>query len=232
MAGLLILVFAFALVQNFYLLPVIVALALAIYAASGIPWSYLFNRLKLPGLFIAAIILFLPFIAGDKASTLVSFGPIDLRGEGLLSALLVLARFFSIFTVALVLFASETFLNSMKAIRALRCPDILADMILLTYRYLFQITEYFSTMRRAARLRGFQGGGLSAKNVQTLASLLGHMFVRSYEQSEQVYRAMVLRGYGTTAVRRDAFVANSADYIKLAVTIAIAAVLVILQFTL
>ncbi len=228
--GLLSLIFAFALIDKLILVPAMVVIAVVFFAIAKIPWSYLFSRLKLPGVFIGAIIIFLPFVAGSNI--IASLGPIDIRGDGLLSALLVLARFFSIFTLALVLFASETFLDTVKALRALKCPDILADMVLLTYRYLFQIGEYFNTMRRAARLRGFRGNQLSVANVTTLASLLGHMFVRSFEQSEQVYRAMVLRGYGTTQVRRDAFVPVSADYFKLAGCLLIAIILVILQYTL
>ena len=233
MVGLVAIIVAFALIESLYLLPGLIAIALSIYALARLPWRYLVQRLKLPGYFISALLIFMPFVAGSAApeNLIVSFGPLDIRQQGVVAAVLVAVRFFAIFTVALVLFSTATFLTSIKALRALKFPDLLADMVLLTFRYLYEIGAYFGTMRRAARLRGFQGSQLSLGNIKTLASLLGHMFVRSFEQSERVYRAMVLRGYGAGKVRKDSFVAVSADYIKLAIALIIAASLIILQFT-
>lgn len=51
-------------------------------------------------------------------------------------------------------------------------------------------------MQRAMKLRGFQAHHLSPRNVSLLAALMGTLLVRSYEQSQQVYQAMMLRGYG------------------------------------
>ena len=51
-------------------------------------------------------------------------------------------------------------------------------------------------MKIAMKLRGFQGDKLSYRNLRVLASLVGTLLVRSYEQSQRVYQAMRLRGYG------------------------------------
>jgi cobalt/nickel transport system permease protein len=53
-------------------------------------------------------------------------------------------------------------------------------------------------MRRATVLRGFRPRQLSRRNLQVYAALAGSLLIRSYQQSEQVYKAMQLRGYGTT----------------------------------
>lgn len=230
MAGLLLLIVSFAIVDKLVLLPALVVIALLFFVSARLPFSYLWKRAQLPGLFIAALVLMLPFVSGSTA--LASLGPLTIYSEGVASAVLVTARFFSIFTLALVLFASESFLDSIKALRGLRVPDILADMVLLTYRYLFEIGDYFNTMRRAARLRGFSGSKLSFSSVSTLASLLGHLFVRSFEQSEQVYRAMVLRGYGAAPVRKDAFQPSRNDYLKFAGVVVLAFGLMLLQWLL
>ena len=82
-------------------------------------------------------------------------------------------------------------------------------------------------MQTAARIRGFQGRTFSLKNVGTLAALVGHLFIRSYEKSERVYKAMVLRGYGSAGVRQGEFVATSLDYGKTIVCVLAAVLLLV-----
>ncbi len=197
LVGLLVLIFAFAAVRDVRLLPAMFLVTAMLFALSRLPLSYLLTRLRLPGLFIAFLVILLPFIAGE--TVLARLGPLTLRQEGLADALAIAARFVCIITLTLVLFGTAPFLRSIKALRSLGLPDILADMVLLTYRYLFEMAEMFSTMRTAVRLRGFRGDKLNRRNLSTLASLIGSLLVRSYEQAEQVYNAMILRGYGANA---------------------------------
>jgi cobalt/nickel transport system permease protein len=86
--------------------------------------------------------------------------------------------------------------------RSLGLPAILADMLLLSYRYLFEIAGNLAQMQRSMRLRGFQSRGHrwlvpNWQDLNRLASLAGTLFIRSYEQAERIYQAMRLRGYGT-----------------------------------
>ncbi|NJO19990.1 MAG: hypothetical protein HC838_07910, partial [Spirulinaceae cyanobacterium RM2_2_10] len=47
------------------------------------------------------------------------------------------------------------------------------------------------------------GRSLNRRNLQRLASLAGSLLVRSYERSQHVYQAMILRGYGQGPGARD-----------------------------
>jgi cobalt/nickel transport system permease protein len=47
--------------------------------------------------------------------------------------------------------------------------------------------------------------------LNTLASLAGSLFVRSYERSDRIYRAMILRGYGHAQTAYDEFKAALPD---------------------
>ena len=225
--GLLSLIVAFALVQDWRLLPLLVLLTLAIYQSSGLPWHMLRHRLTIPGAFIGMLVLFMPFIAGE--TLIASFGPLDIRREGLELAGLVAVRFFCIVTLAFVMLDTDTFYRTIEALRALRFPDLMADMVLLTYRYLFVVGDFFGRMQTAARLRGFQGSLLSIGTLSTLAALIGHMLIRSYEQSERVYKAMVLRGYGNAQIRPNLFHATRTDQLKLLGAIVVALIIIILQ---
>ncbi len=198
LVGLGALMFAFATVQQMVLLLPIAAIAAGLYGLSGLPLSLLSHRLRYPGLFIAAVVVLLPFTSGD--TVIAQWGWLALRQEGLEAAGLIVVRFVSILTLGFILLGTTPFLTIIQAMRGLGLPKILADMTLLAYRYLYEIAENLATMQQSMALRGFghqpRRWGVSRRTVQQLAMLVGSLLLRSYEQSERVYKAMRLRGYG------------------------------------
>jgi cobalt/nickel transport system permease protein len=105
----------------------------------------------------------------------------------------------------------------------------LADMTLLAYRYLYEIGDDLETMRTAMGLRGFQAHRLSGRALGALAALAGSVLVRSYEQSERVYKAMVLRGYGRAARPREEVAARPCDVTALGGALLVAAGFVVVE---
>ncbi|MEM9567897.1 MAG: energy-coupling factor transporter transmembrane component T, partial [Cyanobacteria bacterium P01_E01_bin.34] len=85
---------------------------------------------------------------------------------------------------------------------SLGLPVILADMVLLTYRYLFDLGSTLDTMQTSLRLRGLRITRLKRSQIPVIAGLIGSLLVRSYDQSERIYSAMRLRGYGMIAPRQ------------------------------
>ena len=195
LVGLLSLIFAFAFVQNIWLLPIITSITIIIFTLSKIPTAFLLSRLRYPSWFILAVVFFLPFVAGDTA--IFNWGYLTIRAEGCWDALLISVRFFCILTLSLVLFGTAPFLNSVKGMRKLGVPSVIVDMALLSYRYLEELGEMLTTMQRAMKLRGFQAQGFNRRKLKIFAQLTGSILVRSYERSLLVYQAMILRGYGS-----------------------------------
>jgi cobalt/nickel transport system permease protein len=199
--GLMALIFSFALVHQVSLLPAMVGIAILIYALSRLPISFWVSQMRYPGLFLLGVVALLPFLSGS--TVLWQWGWLTLRQEGLIAMLLVVYRFLSIFTLGLVLFGTTAFITLVRAMQSLGLSATLADMLLLSYRYLFEVAENLSQMRRSMRLRGFQVQSRSPfwfipnwQDLNRFTSLVGTLFVRSYEQSERLYQAMRLRGYG------------------------------------
>jgi len=219
--GLAVLIFAFSLVQDLRLLPAMLAVTLALYAVSRLPFSFLATRLRYPGVFLLMVALILPFLSGD--TVLLRLGPLTVRQEGCLELLLIGVRFVSILTVSLVLFGAAPFLTTIKTMRALGLPPVLADMMLLSYRYLFEIADDLGRMETAIKLRGFRARRLSGRGLVTLASLAGSLLVRSYERSERIYQAMILRGYGYGSSPRDEFQTRRRDVLALGAALLVAA---------
>ncbi len=194
LVALMALIFAFSFVQDLRLLPILLVITTVIFLLSRLPFEFLRTRLKYPGVFLLAVAIVLPLFSGS--TVLFSIGPVAIHEEGLVDLLIIVVRFVCILTLGIVLFGSAPFLTSIKAMRALRLSPILADIMLLTYRYIFEVGHELKTMETAMRLRHFQGNRLSARGISTLAALSGTLLVRSYERSERIYKAMVLRGYG------------------------------------
>jgi cobalt/nickel transport system permease protein len=221
LVGLAVLIFAFSFVQDLRLLPAMLTVSLTLYIVSRLPLSYLLTRLRAPGFFLLIMAVLLPFLAGR--TVILRIGPLALRQEGCLDLLLVVAKFVSILTAGLVLFGTAPFLTTIKAMRALGLPPILADMTLFSYRYIYEIGDDLETMEKAMGLRGFRARRLGGRTLSVLASLAGSILVRSYEQSERVYKAMVLRGYGRSSRVQEAVEAESHDAIALCATLLVAA---------
>ncbi len=186
-------VIAFAAIQHLWLVPPMVAFALGLYALSQMPASYLIHRLRYPGIFLITLIVVLPFFAGQ--TVLWQLGPLSIKTEGVVYTILVVSRFFSILTVSVVIFGTSPFMVHVRELRALGVSPILTDTLLLTVRYLHEISDMLGQMQQAMRLRGFEMKRLNIRQAGQLAGLLGTLLVRSYEQSERVYTAMRLRGY-------------------------------------
>ena len=194
LVAMLALIFAFAFVKQLILLPAMVIVTAIFYALSRLPLSFFLSRLQYPGFFLIAVVLFLPFLAGEKV--IFSLAMLTIKEEGCLAVVLITTRFICILTISLVLFGSAPFLTTIKAMQSLGLSQIIIDMMLLSYRYLEELDKTLTNMQRAIRLRGFQGKGLSLRNLNILAKLAGNLLVRSYDQSKRVYQAMILRGYG------------------------------------
>lgn len=61
------------------------------------------------------------------------------------------------------------------------------------YRYFFLLTDESEKMVRSVKIRS--GKEPKLRIIKIYASILGILFIKSYERSDRVYKAMVMRGY-------------------------------------
>jgi cobalt/nickel transport system permease protein len=219
--GFIVLIFAFSFIRNLSMLLAMVAVTAAIYLISRLPVSFILGRLRYPSLFLLVVVLVLPFVSGQ--TIVMSLGPIDLRQEGMLAVLIIAIRFLSILTLGLVLFGTTPFLTTIKAMRALGLPAIMADMVLLSFRYLHEIGDDLHRMQTSMKLRGFHRDSFSLRGLRIPAWLGGSLLVHSYERSEWVYKAMILRGYGQASYTGGELSTHARDLAILGVFIVVAA---------
>ncbi len=176
-----------------------------------------FDRYEIAGLLAYVfypVIIFalaeLPFIPIVKRILLV--GPLII-GIGILNPLfdnhtvvlgsIAVSRgwvaFFSIFikggltvTAGVLLIATTGIDKLAAALRMLKVPRIFVLQLLLTYRYIYVLTEEVSRMVRAYSLRA---PGQKGIHHDSWGSFLGQLLLRTFERAERVYESMILRGF-------------------------------------
>lgn len=196
--GFFILIFAIAFIQNIQLMPFVLLVSIVYFLLSKIPFSFLITRLRYPGIFLLMVAIIFPFFSG--LTVLYQIGFVKIYSEGLIAFLLIASKFVSIMIFAVLLFGTSSVLSTIRALQQLRFPHILVDMLLMTYRYLFEISNDFRKMQLAMRMKNFHATHLNFHTLNQLAALAGTMLIRSYEKSEKIYKAMILRGYASQEV--------------------------------
>jgi cobalt/nickel transport system permease protein len=219
------LIFVFSTVRDPVLLLCMWLFTCGLFALSGIPWSYLLRRLRLPGLLLTVMAVMLVFVADGTAW--FGIGPLTVNKEGIIALAQIGSRFVCIVTLTVILFATTPVTAVMKGLQALKVPAVLVDMLSFSYRYAFEFSRLLKMMRTAAQLRGFRGKGW--RTLPVWASLLGTMLIRSVEQAESVYQAMSLRGYGRTGLSLGPFRMEPADWLWLSAFLSIACLFALAQ---
>ncbi len=91
------------------------------------------------------------------------------------------------------------FHDLVDALRQLRLPRIMVAIISFMYRYLSVLSGEATRMARARAARSADpdghGGGTLIWRARTTGSMVGSLFLRSYERSERIYAAMQARGF-------------------------------------
>ncbi len=81
----------------------------------------------------------------------------------------------------------------LNGLLVLRTPPLLVAIMVSMYRYISVLIKEFQAMQRAAAARNFWGSSHWQRMV--LGSMLGSLFIRTFDRGERIYQAMLARGY-------------------------------------
>ncbi len=101
----------------------------------------------------------------------------------------------SVLCLLTVILVSNTtpFSQILRVLKSIRVPSLLITTIALMHRYLFVLMDESERMRRARASRTFTRGRRFHWN--TLATVVGQLFIRASERAERIYDAMCARGW-------------------------------------
>ncbi len=154
--------------------------------------SMVFRRMLAVNGFIGFLWLTLPLTYGGDA--LMNLGPLALSGDGIRLAALITLKSNAIFLLFIALVATSTVPELGRGLEALRMPSKLCFLMLFSYRHVFVISSEYHRLARAAEIRCFKPG-TSLHTYRTYAHLFAMTLVKSWNRSQRIQEAMLLRGF-------------------------------------
>jgi cobalt/nickel transport system permease protein len=161
------------------------------------PWFVIKRSLLiLPFLLAAVTVMF------TLPGQVVWQGPFGLSvsDAGLTRFISILLRSWISVQMAILLTATTRFPDLLHALRHLQVPAILVAILAFMYRYLFVLVDEAARLLRAraarsAQLPGQKSGRSLWWRATVAGNMVGQLFSRSLARSDNVYRAMLARGY-------------------------------------
>ncbi|MEW5803847.1 MAG: cobalt ECF transporter T component CbiQ [bacterium] len=206
-------------------------ISLCILSLTRIPFSFSLKRLAAVTTFVGPFFIVMPLtIRTQPGDTIYFFSHlrfIEINARGLLLAGMVYIKAVSIVLLVVPMFGTNRFDISIKALEHLKVPNSIVQMILFSYRYIFVFLAELKRMSLAMKVRKF-APSTNLHTLKTYGNFLGTLLVRSFERAEDVYQAMLSRGYTGTLKTRFEYRTKFADMVKS--TLIFAAILGIIYF--
>lgn len=195
------------------------ALCLALVCFSKINIRFFLKRtwifIPLFSLFIAIPALFSIFTPGD---TLANFRIAGLyfviTRQGLSGALLFVVRVTTSVSFAVLLSITTKHFELLKVLRVIKVPQIFVMILGMCYRYIYLFAEIVENTYLAVKSRA--GTGIHHKRGRHIAAWnMASLWHRSYYLNEEVYQAMLSRGYAGEPVVLNDFKSKPKDWLWL-----------------
>lgn len=162
---------------------------------SKLPPFYVLKRSLVIFPFVLLIAIFIPFFKeGEVAGSYnIWLWQVSITYSGLFILANVMVKAW-LCILALILMSSTTRLaDLLKSLRQLGIPRVMILILSFMYRYIFVLADEVMRMQQARDSRNF--GGKRLHQLKTIGSMVGTLFIRSYERGERIYAAMLSRGF-------------------------------------
>lgn len=191
-----------------------------------------FSRLSL-SFFLKRVLLFVPFTAViaipalfiTPGTPLWHIGPhAYITQQGLLTAAYLCVRVTVSISLGVLLILTTRWPDLLSALRWFRLPALIVSIVGMTYRYIFLFLHTANNMflaRRSRTIARFSGGA----NRRWVAQAITTTLTKSQHLSEEVYLAMLSRGYAGEVVTLDDLRARPRDFFCMTIAIIIVFIL-------
>lgn len=152
----------------------------------------LISRLIVVNFFIALIWLFIPL--SYPGNPFITLGSLRVSYEGINYALSITIKCNAIVLATITLLSTSSVFSLAHAMLHLKIPTKLVTIFFLFYRYITVIHREYLNIKKAVALRGF----IPKTNIhtyKTYAYIIGGVLLKSYDRAEEIYKAMLCRGF-------------------------------------
>jgi cobalt/nickel transport system permease protein len=136
------------------------------------------------------------FFVGSEPLFTIPFGIFDLtvHKDGLAAAAIFVLRVGVSVSLAILLILTTKWADILKSLRVLKVPSVFVLVLAMTYRYVFLLLHTANGMFQARKSRII--ARTSGKEQRWwVVSTIGVLMNRSFRMSEEVYNAMLARGF-------------------------------------
>jgi cobalt/nickel transport system permease protein len=142
--------------------------------------------------------------------------------QGANSVMFLVLRVATSVSLMLLLVLTTSWPRLLKALRSLGFPQIMILLLMMTYRYIYVLLSAATALFLARKSRRV-GPETWRNSRQWLGGLLGALLEKSYHLSQEVYLAMISRGFRGEPILMDDFRLAKRDYLWAAAFLAAAA---------
>lgn len=218
-AALGVLILAIALLKTLPMAGTALVLAAGILAMTALPIHFVSHGLAFILVFLLPFFVIMPLsYPGEPAFHVLG---LPFAWEGLRLASLIFMKALAIVLVSFATFGSSRFDVSMLALQRLKCPRLVVQMLLFTYRYTFVFLDEMRRMYTSMRARGFVAR-TDRRTLRVFGHFVGTLLVHSFERTERIYKAMLSKGYQGELHSMVTFHARAIDFLKAAVVVGLA----------
>ncbi|MFH1923513.1 MAG: cobalt ECF transporter T component CbiQ [Planctomycetota bacterium] len=195
-----ILVYSFVIASLGHLTPALAAIgvSLMILVIARVSFAKVLLRLLAITGFVGMFLVVMPFsVPVHPGDTVLVFGGMDCLSfnlRGLLLAATIAAKAVAITLLMEPLLSTAPLPVTLHGLSRLGAPEMVGQMVLLSYRYLHVFRHEALRMSSGMQVRGFRKR-TDLETLRAVANFLGMLFVRSFERTERVFDAMRARGY-------------------------------------
>jgi cobalt ECF transporter T component CbiQ len=180
------------LARSLPILVVMLALVLCLALLSRVPPLFFLKRVLLFVPFTAVIAI--PALFITPGEPLISLGRGIVTTQGARTAALLVLRVMDSISLGMLLILTTPWNSVLQGLRRLRVPALVVNILGMTYRYLFVLLHAVNSMFLARRSRLIAASS-AAENRRWLGRSLAATMGKSQHLSEEVYLAMISRGY-------------------------------------
>ena len=208
------------LARNIYFLAGLYAICLFLTHCSGIDLATFLKRtwifIPLFSLFIALPAIFSVFTPGEPLMAIKIAGfELSVTRQGLAGSGLFVARVVTSVSFSVLLSLTTRHFQLLKVLRIVGVPQVFVMTMGMCYRYLFLFVEIIQNLYRAIKSRvGIRVYYKKGQNI--VAGNIAFLWTRSLQLNEEVYKAMLSRGYRGEPVILDDFKMRLRDWLWLA----------------
>ncbi len=203
--------------------------ALGAARASRIPAGYFVQRvwLGIP-LFAGVVVVPALFLVPGPRLFDVALGPLHLAPSvpGIVGAVILVARVGVDVSLAVLLVLTTPWADILKSLRALRVPQVFVLVLSMTYRYIFLFLHTANGMLQARKSR-IVARTSGAEQRRWIGGTMGNLVGRAFKMSNDVYAAMVARGFTGEVRVYSTYRMRLADWFALASALAVAVIAVL-----